>query len=246
MQLLRILISLALLVLLAAACILPTRLPGSSTPSESPPVNTASPEQVGTAAGPDMISATLGLRSVSITLSASYPDGSVHSLFAQIDASGNIHLTQPFSLPPDVQLERTPESDGWNQFEIYIVNGHAYTLTGGEEISEDAILLTVLEDALRGPQGPGLWLIWAGTKDLEPAAHEQAGGFSAIRYPMNAALEEGTITGTIWMDGVSLALVRADLKISPLLFSDPASPANGDLSIKLDVVREDIPQIKLP
>jgi hypothetical protein len=193
-----------------------------------------------------MISATLGLRSVSITLSASYPDGSVRSLDAQIDPSGNLHLTQPFSLPPDVQLESTPESNGWDQFEVYIVNGHAYTLTGEGEVSEDAASLTMLEDALRGPEGPGLWLVLAGTRDLEPAAHEQTGGFNAIRYPVNASLEEGTVTGTLWMDEASLALVRADLKISPLLFSDPASPANGDLSITLDVVRKDIPEIKLP
>jgi len=193
-----------------------------------------------------MLSATLGLRSVSITLSASYPDGSVRSLDAQIDASGNVHLTQPFSLPPDVQLKSTPESDGWDQFEVYIVNGHAYTLTGGGEASEDPVSITMLEDALRGPEGPGLWLVLAGTRDLEPAAHEQMGGFNAIRYPMNAAFEEGTVTGTIWMDESSLALVRASLNISPLLFSDPASPANGDLSITLDVVRKDIPEIKLP
>jgi hypothetical protein len=193
-----------------------------------------------------MIHATLSLRSVSITLSAAYPEGSVRSLEAQVDASGNVHLTQPFSLPPDVQLESTPESDDWNQFEVYIVNGRAYTLTGEGEVSEGPASMTMLEDALRGPEGPGLWLVLAGTRDLEPAAHEQIGGFNAIRYPVDAALEKGTIIGTIWMDEVSLALVRADLRISPLLFSNPASPANGDLSITLDVVQKNVPEIKLP
>lgn len=254
MQLRRISISLALLVLLAA-CILPARLSGTSTPSEAPPADTtspqpietaASPEQVETAVGTDMIHATLSLRSVSMTLSAVYPDGPVRSLEAQVDASGNVHLTQPFSLPPDVQLESTPESKDWNQFEVYIVSGHAYILTGEGEVTEAPASMTMLEEALRGPEGPGLWLVLVGTRDLEPAAHEQVGGFKVIRYPVNAALEEGAITGTLWMDETSLALVRADLKISPLLFSNPASPANGDLSITLDVVRKDIPEIKLP
>jgi hypothetical protein len=238
-----------LTVVLAVACSCPAgALPGvsqflgSSTPSGE--VSTGAEGE--TAEGPDMIDLTLSLRSVSVSLAATDPDGYARSLTGEIDAAGNSHLVEPFDPGPEMQGTLTPPVDGWGAFELFVVDGHAYTRMPGEAAVQDDAYLTFLEDDLRGPDGPGLWLVWAGTEDLEPAAHEEMGGFSAIRYPVNATVEDGTIQGTIWVDEETSALVRAELAISPTLFSTADNPASGDLSILFEVARADVSPIGVP
>ncbi|MCJ7706719.1 MAG: hypothetical protein MUO38_03780, partial [Anaerolineales bacterium] len=179
-------------------------------------------------------------------LAATDPDGYARSLTGEIDAAGNLHLVEPFDPGPEMQGTLTPPEGGWGAFELFVVDGHAYTRMPGEAAVQDDAYLTSLEDDLRGPDGPGLWLVWAGTEDLEPAAHEEMGGFAAIRYPVNATVEDGTIQGTIWMDEESLALVRAELTISPTLFSTADNPASGDLSILFEVARAEVSPIGVP
>lgn len=193
-----------------------------------------------------MLARTLGLRSVRLALTSSYPDGYVRSLMAQIDAQGNLRLVEPYDLGSELLATLTPPEAGWGEFEVFVVDGHAYPRMSGDAVAQDDAYLTSLEDALRSPDGPGMWLLWAGTEELEPAADEDMGGFSAIRYPVEASLGDGTIQGTIWMDKASLALVRAELKISPTLFSTAANPASGNLEILFEVEQAEVAPISLP
>jgi hypothetical protein len=240
---------LALVVTLTLACSL---LSGAmSGTSETSGASTSS-EEVSTGTGgtteeePDMIDLTLGLRSVRLSLSAEYPDGYTRSLIAEVDAAGNSHLAEPFIPEPDLQATLTPPEGGWGEFELFVVGGHAYPRMSGEAAAQDDTYLTFLEDELRSPDGPGLWLVWAGTEDLEPIAHEDVGGFAAIRYPVDATLDEGTIQGTIWVDEETSALVRVELTISPTLFSPADNPASGDLSILFEVTQAEISPISVP
>jgi hypothetical protein len=245
----RIRIALALTVVLAVACSCPAgALPGVSQflGSSTPSGEESTGAEGETAQEPDMIDLTLGLRSVRLSLAATDPDGYARSLTGEIDAAGNSHLVEPFDPGPEMQGTLTPPEGGWGAFELFVVDGRAYTRMPGEAAVQDDAYLTSLEDDLRGPDGPGLWLVWAGTEDLEPAAHEEMGGFSAIRYPVNATVEDGTIQGTIWMDEESLALVRAELTISPTLFSTADNPASGDLSILFEVARAEVSPIGVP
>lgn len=245
----RLLLIVALGVVLTLACsLLSNALPGASAPSaDSPPSGEGSSETGDeTAEGPDMLDMTLGLRSVSLSLTASYPDGSVRSLTAEIDAQGNLYLVEPFDLGTEVQATLTPPEAGRESFELFLVDGHAYLRMSGEAAVQDDAYLTSLADTLRGPDGPGLWLVLAGTEELEPAAHEDMGGFAAIRYPVEATIEDGTIQGTMWMDEETLALVRAELTVSPTLFSTTADPASGDLTILFEVEQADIATIRVP
>jgi hypothetical protein len=245
----RIRIVLALTVVLAVACSCPAgALPGvSQFLGSSTPSGEGSTGAEGETAGePDMIDLTLGLRSVRLSLAATDPDGYARSLTGEIDAAGNSHLVEPFDPGPAMQGTLTPPEGGWEAFELFVVDGHAYTRMPGEAAAQDDAYLTSLEDDLRGPDGPGLWLGWAGTEELEPAGHEETGGFAAIRYPVNATVEDGTIQGTIWVDEETSALVRAELAISPTLFSTAANPASGDLSILFEVARAEISPISVP
>lgn len=196
--------------------------------------------------GDDMLARTLALRSIRLSLTTTDPDGESRSLTAEIDARGNLHLVEPYDLGAELQATVTPPEAGWGEFELFIVDGHAYPRMSGEAVTLDDTYLTTLEATLRSPDGPGMWLLWAGTEELEPAAHEDMGGFSAIRYPVDATLGDGTIQGTIWMDEASLALVRAELSISPALISTSADRAGGPLEIRFEVERSDVPPIELP
>jgi hypothetical protein len=245
----RIRLALALAVVLAVACSCPAgALPGVSQllRSSTPSGEVSSGAGGETAEGPDMIDLTLSLRSVSLALSAIYPDGDVQSMTAEIDAAGNMHLVEPASPPPELEPTLTPPEGSWAAFELFVVDGHGYARMSGEAASQDDTYLTALDDMLRGPEGPGLWLSLTDTEGLEPAGHEETGGFSAIRYPVNATVEDGTIQGTIWVDEETSALVRAELAISPTLFSTADNPASGDLSILFEVARAEISPIGVP
>lgn len=245
----RIRLLLTLSVVLTLACSwLASAVPGKSESSGPTTPSGEGSAETGdeTAEGPDMVDMTLGLRSVRLSLTASYPEGDVRSLTAEIDAEGNLHLVEPFELGSEVQATLTPPEGGWGEFELFVVDGHAYPRMSGEAAVQDDAYLTSLADTLRGPDGPGLWLLLAGTEELEPAAHEDMGGFSAIRYPIDATIEDGTIQGTMWMDEETLALVRAELTISPSLFSTTADPASGDLTILFEVEQADIASIRVP
>ncbi len=241
-------LALALAVVLTLACSwLSGALPDISESSEETAPSGVGPSEGGGAAeGLDMIDQTISLRSVQLSLTASYPDGSMRSLTGEIDDAGNLHLVEPLDPGPEISTTLTPPTGGWGAFELYLVDGHAYPLVPGGAPAQDDAYLGSLGEELRSPDGPGLWLLWAGTQDLEPAGHEAMGGFSAIRYPVDADLGDGTIQGTIWVDEDTSALVRAELTISPALFSTSANPASGDLSILFEVVRAEIAPIHLP
>jgi hypothetical protein len=245
----RVLIILGLAIVLTLACgSLSGAVPDGSEPSADSTTSGESSTGPGgeTAEEPDMIDLTLDLRSVSLSLSATHPDGYARNLTGEVDSAGNLHLVEPFDAGPDLQATLTPPEAGWGEFELFVVDGHAYLRMPGEAAAQDDAYLPFLENELRGPEGPGLWLLWAGTEDLEPAAHEAMGGFSAIRYPVEASLEDGTIQGTIWVDEESSALVRVELTITPTLFSTTDNQASGDLNILFEVGRAEVSPIGVP
>ena len=231
---------------ISMSCTLPSLLGREA--SEPPAPTAASSEGAGAdgAQAPDMIDATLALRSVSLELEASYPDGPARRVTAEIDANGNLHLTDPVDPGPQADEAFIPPAEGWGSFELFIVDGRAYTLMTGDEAVPDGNYLDFLEETLRGPDGPGMWLLWAGTEELGPDGRETFLGFSAIRYPVAADVGPGRIEGTVWVDEATSALVGADLTVSPELFSTSAPPANGDLVIKLRVSRESVSPIAVP
>jgi hypothetical protein len=231
-----------LVVVLSLGC---SWLTGAS-PEASTPAEESATGGGDAAEGPDMIDQTISLRSVRLSLTATYPDGEERSLSGEIDAAGNMRLVEPLDPGPNLRSTLTPPEEGWGEFEVIIVGGHAYVHRTGEPPAEDDSYLDALARELRGPEGPGLWLGWAGTENLEPAGHEEVGGFSAIRYPVQADLGDGSVDGTIWVDEETSALVRAELTISPALFSTAQNLASGDLTIVFEAVQADITPISIP
>jgi hypothetical protein len=81
---------------------------------------------------------------------------------------------------------------------------------------------------------------------VQAAGNETTGGFSAVRYAVNGSVDEGTITGTIWLEEGTNALVGADLAVSESLFHPPNSGHAGTVAIRLTVEKASVPAIALP
>jgi hypothetical protein len=228
------------------ACIFTSSLPGSGESTDQTSADQSSDAFDETPTQVDLwIEATTSLRSVTLELVAAFSWREPKMLTAQVDSAGNIHLSHPVSIPEE--LAATPEAPRPGDFELFIVDARAYTRIGSDApVTQDDAFLTMLEDALLGAEGPGLWLNILSDDSLTPSGSEPYGGFSTTKYDVYGQVDEGSVSGTIWIDESSAALVRAELTISEGLFYPPGSGLSGDVQISLHVEQADVPVITLP
>jgi hypothetical protein len=191
------------------------------------------------------LQATLTLRSVMIELEPTYSDDRSKPVLIQVDTSGNIHLSMPLSIPDDTVAvsDFTAPPD----FELFIIDGTAYTRIGADiPLTPDDSYLSMVEDLLFGPEGPGLWLALIPVDGFTAAGSETFGGFSTTKYAVDGPVNVFYVTGTIWVDEESSALVGADLLIPEGLFFPAGSGLSGDVRISFLVEKMDISPITTP
>lgn len=161
--------------------------------------------------------------------------------------AGNKHLSITVPLNAAFTADQPPDAPLPGDFELFIVDGNAYTRIGGEgEAVQDNSYLTMLAETLNGPEGPGLWLNILPEEDYTPAGTETRGGFTTTKYTVEGNLEKGAVNGTIWVDNKSGALVGAELTVSEGLFFPPGSNGSGGVRITLTVQQATVPAITLP
>jgi len=241
---LRLFLSGALILILA--CTFTRNLPTGGEPTErTSPTDTAevtgeTPSQV------DLwIQATGALRSVTLELVTTYSDRDSKILSAQIDANGNIHLSSPIPVPET--MAATPEAQPPGDFELFVVDGSAYTRIGSEDsVTQDDSFISMLEDTLLGPEGPGLWLNLVPESGFVVSGEESSGGFVVTTYSINYQIEQGSLAGKISVDKAANALIDADLTVSEGLFFPPGVVKKGDVHITLTVQQAQVPAIALP
>lgn len=193
------------------------------------------------------LAATVDLRSTNLELLTEYSDREPKRLIAEIDSAGNTHLSIKVPLNAAFTADQPPDAPLPGDFELFIVDGNAYTRIGGEgEAVQDNSYLTMLAETLNGPEGPGLWLNILPEEDYTPAGTETQGGFTTTKYTVEGNLEKGAVNGTIWVDNKSGALVGAELTVSEGLFFPPGSNGSGDVRITLTVQQATVPAITLP
>jgi hypothetical protein len=193
------------------------------------------------------LAATVDLRSTNLELLTEYSDREPKRLIAEIDSAGNTHLSIKVPLNAAFTADQPPDAPLPGDFELFIVDGNAYTRIGGEgEAVQDNSYLTMLAETLNGPEGPGLWLNILPEEDYTPAGTETRGGFTTTKYTVEGNLEKGAVNGTIWVDNKSGALVGAELTVSEGLFFPPGSNGSGDVRITLTVQQATVPAITLP
>jgi hypothetical protein len=232
---------------------LPSPVPGnSSEPAstiEATEVQSASDES--TPDAPDPLDYLLNLRSIQINMTALYPDKTSNSVQGEIDAAGNLHLRFiPANIaPPDVtQNLEVPALP--HDFEVYVVDGTDYQLNSEDNRwsagPEPIDYWMKLSEQLHGPEGPGLWLDTLPKGSLQSAGEETVGGFTTQKADVNGAVAGQTITGSLWFDEESQALIQVELHIPAELLNAAGEPAQGELKIMLKAQKADIPAINVP
>lgn len=224
----------------------------SARPSEVVDVTGASEASAGPAgtAEPTLrvpITRLLELRSVAIVLESSSAEGGTVKVMADVDAAGNYHMTRitrgelPADFPPSAQ--EPPQA-----MELYVVSGEVYgpDESGALVKAESSGLASSLEGSLRGFFGPGMWLLALPKGSLTAGEAEARGGFQASVSDIQGNIEGATITGSIWVDQASGALIGADLQIPGDLLGLPGKPAPAPMTISLQVASADIAPIAPP
>jgi hypothetical protein len=72
------------------------------------------------------------------------------------------------------------------------------------------------------------------------------GGFTADKYTVSGVVSEQTISGALWYDPASHALVKAELHVPAALNSNPEAPESGEFVITLNAEKAEIAPITLP
>ena len=218
--------------------------PSTTTPSTRIPSTTALNKT-------DPLDRLLDLHPVQFTLTTSRPDGTSRSINAQVDAAGNMHVTMEYkgyalkSLPKGFNPNMMPGSS-----EVYVLGGKAYRPSKQEL---DWMIKPVNEDFkqsltlwLHGSDGPALWLEILPPGSIQKAGNETVGGFKAVKYLVKGMVENQNISGTLWEEPETDALVQAELHVPGALLSTPDHPQSGELKINLTAQKADIAPIKLP
>jgi len=98
---------------------------------------------------------------------------------------------------------------------------------------------------LNSSSGPGFWLKVLPQGSFSKLGSEQKGGFQASKYAVNGSVEGSSITGAIWVDEASQALIAAVLSVPGALFSSPTSPAGDPLVIEFSVQKAEVAPVTL-
>ena len=218
--------------------------PSTTTQSTSIPSTTALNKT-------DPLDRLLDLHPVQFTLTTARPDGTSRSINAQVDAAGNMHVTMEYkgyalkSLPKGFNPNMMPGSS-----EVYVIGGKAYRPSKQEP---DWMIKPVNEDFkqslllwLHGSDGPALWLEILPPGSIQKAGNETVGGFKAVKYLVKGMVENQNISGTLWEEPETDALVQAELHVPGALLSTPDHPQSGELKITLTAQKADIAPITLP
>ena len=200
---------------------------------------------------PDPLDHLLGMRSVQFNLTVTRLDGAIRSLDAEIDAAGNMHLIfgyQGFDLtgmPKDYDAKALPPSA-----EIFVIGGKAYLNDDQDPNWKttpfDETYPATLSLELHGLEGPSLWLNLLPPGSIQPAGNESVGGFAADKYTVDGSVDGQKISGTLWEEPQSDALVQAELHIPAALLSPPNQPKTGEMLITLKAQKKDVAPVALP
>jgi hypothetical protein len=197
----------------------------------------------------NLVAGTVALRSVKLSLSTTQPDGSLTSLQAEIDASGNQHIleTSPI-ISVTISASGTPiaQSGTTNPpitYEMYVLGGVAYIpdQDGVIRPADTQAMTNTLQGAILSPDGPAFWMKILPAGSFTPQGIEQTGGFQAKKYAIQADMGEGTITGSLWVTPDKQALLAAQLNIPAQI---ALSGSDGTVQINFQVEQADIAPIQ--
>jgi hypothetical protein len=217
----------------------------SSMESVTPEVgNTDSP-------APDPLDRLLTLRLIKFNLTALKGDGTSRWVEVEIDSIGNMHVkhSRPAidlnDLPEGFDLTTLPPS-----YEMYVVDGKAY-----EPSDQNPTWMTTpvyenyiqtLTQEMHGPYSPAIWLDLLPLGNIHSAGKDTVGGFDADKYTVNGQVGGQSITGAIWFDPQTDALVQAELHVPASLLNDPTQSQQGELKITLNTQKANVRLVSLP
>jgi hypothetical protein len=200
---------------------------------------------------PDPLDHILAWHAVQIDLSTTRPDGSSLSMHIDSDASSNMHILSNESAPDanDIPKGFDPKAIVTNS-EIWVVAGKSYIPNDQDpnwmSSPVDNNYLQTLALELHGMDGPALWLNLLPDGAVQPAGQETVGGFAADKYTVNGKVDNQVISGSLWEEPQSDALVQAELHVPGALLSDPGQPQTGELKITLKAQKAAVAPITLP
>jgi hypothetical protein len=134
--------------------------------------------------------------------------------------------------------------------ELLVVGGKAY-LSNDQDPTwmstpvEDNFPQTFAQE-LHGMESPALWLNMLPDSSIQPAGKDNVGGFLVDKYVVNGKVNNQVISGTLWEEPQSDALVQAELHVPGALLSPPDQPQPGELKIMLKAQKADVPPVTLP
>lgn len=232
---------LASVMLIGAAC----HLPFVAVPGEAPPLiqGTPTPGPLGPTAISSAVTVTppadqwvppvLAMRSVQIVLQAELPDGTSVRVTADVDAQGNYRVV-------DDEGDSHPVED-------FKVGGLSYShLKGSDPVVEIKGDVDFLEDILSGPASPAMWLSFMEESSFSLLASEPKGGFTTDHYRIQGNLDQAIITGDLWMDADTNAMVDASMEVPGSLLLETDQSGNKPLRITFQVEKAEVKPIQLP
>jgi hypothetical protein len=145
----------------------------------------------------------------------------------------------------DVEIPALPPD-----FDIYVVDGIGYRFNNIDDAwtpdSEPVDYRARLTKRMYGMDGPGLWLNLLPQGSLQSAGEETVGGFTTEKVAVNGLVADQAITGNLWFDTESQALVQVELHVPAALLSVSEEPVQGELKITLQAQKADIPAMSVP
>jgi hypothetical protein len=210
----------------------------------------------------DPVDLLLDLRSISINLMVTRPDNSTGSIHIDIDVHGNMHIVN--KMAPDMETPDVPENSTLPKDtriekkvidEILVVDGKSYypnnlldqfIVTPWMSSPIDTNYISTLSNILHGKDSLPVWLDRLPAGSLTDAGDENVGGYSAYKYAVKGTVEGQMITGTLWYEPVSGALIKADLIVPAVLYEFDKENVKGQLTAKLETKKSNIPEVKLP
>ena len=227
----------------------PQPVPNASAPAgqNTPTADTSQADMT----QPDPLDHLLALHSIQIDLAITRPDGSKRSLHVDTDASGNMDIKLVESLPDAGGMPKGFDPKALiTEPKLLVLDGKAYGPHSRDpnwmSTPMDEHFLQTFAQELHGMDGPALWLNLLPDGSIQPAGQETVGGFAVDKYVVNGKVDNQVISGTLWEEPQSDALIQAELHVPGALLSDPDQPQPGELKIVLKAQKADVPAITLP